>query len=168
MERRTLELKPWPQNARIGGTLIWPRSEDWTEGQPFIDRYLLKTKTHNAKISVFDQVNWWPLLFPLKCKLLLVPEAGVAGLDAKHLSLCTRDDPPYHRWISEEVEATARATKPALGGGAKGNRYLKQQIVDWGLSDAVITLGPMREYVNATMDEAFAYAAAAARHRSSW
>jgi hypothetical protein len=155
--RHYLNLQPWPQGARVGDRLIWDTEEDWKKGQPFIDRYVLHTTDPAATITI-DEVNWWPLVFPLKCRVLLQPEARVTGVDTHHLGLCADDNPPYHAWITQQDYNKARATKAALGGGAAGNRYLKQQILDWGLSDAVIATGPMRVYLNAAMDEAFAYA----------
>lgn len=156
--RKSLLLQPWPQGANVGGVTIWNSEADWRAGQPFIDRYVLRTRRYNATITV-DEVNWWPLLFPLKCKLLVAPEAGVAGLDREHLDLCYDNTPPHHRWLTPEEYDRAVQSRPPLGGGARLNRYLKQQILDWGLSDAVIATGPMRSYLNATMEAAFDYAA---------
>jgi hypothetical protein len=156
--RKYLLLEPWPKGAMVGTTSIWNTEADWRAAQPFIDRYVLHARRYNATITV-DEVNWWPLLFPLKCRILLEPEAMLAGVDEAHLKLCFNDTPPYHQWLTPTDYDKALATRPALGGGAKANKYVKQQIMDWGLSDAVIVTGPMRSYLNATMEAAFAYAA---------
>lgn len=156
--RRSILLDPWPMGAAVGTRTIWDTEKDWRAGQPFIDRYVLRTRRYNASVTV-DEVNWWPLLLPLKCRLLVTPEAKVAGVDRAHLDLCFNDTAPYHRWLTPAEYNEALRTRPPLGGAARFNRYLKQQILDWGLSDAVIATGPMRPYLNATMDAAFAYAA---------
>ncbi len=155
--RHRLNLQPWPKGARVGDTPIWDTETDWFKGQPFIDRYTLKTLKHDVTVTI-DEVNWWPLVFPLKCRMLLKPEGRIAGVDRPHLKLCYDDVEPYHRWISPADYAEAIAAKPALGGAAFANKYLKQQIMDWGMSDAVITTGPMRVYLNAAIDAAFAHA----------
>lgn len=150
-------LEPWPRTATVGGQPIWRQESDWKAGQPFVDRYILQGR--GGEHVVIDEVNWWPLLFPLKCKMLVLPESRVAGANKKQLELCRLDEWPYHRWIDDDVYREAIETRPPLGGAAAANKYLKQQILDWGMSDAVIAAGPMRTYINATIDAAFDHAA---------
>lgn len=145
-----LNLSPWPEHAKVGEIPIWPDVKIWQASQPFVIRRVLKTN-NDATITI-DEVNWWPLLFAMKCRVLITEEAKLAGLDRRHLDLC-------RRWITEEAYREALSTRPGLKAATKANRYLKHEIMDWGLSDAVITLGPMRNYVRAAIEGAFEIAA---------
>lgn len=155
-ETKRFQLEPWPKGAKVGDVEIWKQHDDWIAGQPFVDRYTL----HGSKgeTVIIDEVNWWPLLFPLKCRMLVLPEARVAGAHKQQIENCRRDKWPYHRWIDDAQYQEAMAARPALGGAAAANKYLKQQILNWGMSDAVIATGPMKSYINATMEAAFDHA----------
>jgi hypothetical protein len=155
VDTRVVELGAKP-TSRIGERLVWERTEDWHASRPFIDRYRLDLP--GAGTVIVDEVNWWPLVFPLKCRALLLPEHHLAGSDAEHLKLCARQDGHYHRWISDEELSAALGEKPKSGGGSAVNRKLKHEIMNWGLSDAVIALGTMRPYFASTMEQAFGYA----------
>ena len=137
--------KPSPESP-LARTPIWPTQAVWKRSQPFLDR--TEIVTPQGKVFV-DEVNYWPLLFPLKARFLLVPEHDLAGNDVPHLQLSAA-----HGWISKTLLQQLLTTRPKSGGGAKLNRVLKQEIMNWGLSDAVIALGPMKRYLNDTIDQA--------------
>ena len=142
----------WPQHATMASFVdnngtpkpIWPTAEDWKRSEPFLNRATISSKTGQV---VIDEVNYWPLLFPLKCHALLVPEHDLAGVDAKHLQRCHEEG-----WFSKQELDQLLSTKARSGRGAFLNRRLKQELMDWGLSDAVIALGPMRRYLNDAID----------------
>ncbi|UAL10105.1 hypothetical protein [Caulobacter segnis] len=141
--------------ASLYGKRIWTDAQ-WIGSRPFVDRYHFKR--HDGVEVIVDEVNWWPLLFPLKCRYLLLPEIELSGPDEEHLERCARAAPPFHPWTTKaDVEARI-ANAPRHAKGAWANRMLKAQIMNWGLADAVITLGPMRAYFHQTMEQAFAYA----------
>lgn len=142
--------------ATYAGVPVWRQSEDWTASRPFVDRYVFSRRSGGS--IVVDEVNWWPLLFPLKCQFLLRPEAELAGPDKKHLRLCARDVAPYHAWLDATDVEQAIRRKVRHAGGAKANRALKAEIMNWGLADAVIAVGPMRTYLHEAMEKAFEYA----------
>jgi hypothetical protein len=153
---KRLAIGPRP-DLTFAGQPIWRSDAEWEASRPFVERVVL-TRREGAPV-VIDEINWWPLLFPLKCRFLVAPEGRLAGPDKKHLELCARSDPPYAPWLSPAELRAALRPDPALGPrGALINRSIKQQILDWGLSDAVIALGPMRDTLHASMREAFAYA----------
>jgi hypothetical protein len=156
-KRHMLELAVWPSTASVMGRPIWLQEEDWKASQPFVDRYTFHS--NSGQLVVVDEVNWWPLLFPIKCRTLVAPESQLSGADKNHLNLCFRNDPPYHAWLSPSEYAAAMAGPTISGGGVWLNRTLKQQILNWGLADAVIAVGPMRTYLRETMEQAFDYAA---------
>jgi hypothetical protein len=133
---------------------IWKDEADWEASRPFVVRSQLR-RDDGARV-ILDEVNWWPLLFPLKCKFLLVPEHDLSGDDRKGLGRCGLDKDAPHDWLDAE-DRRVLAT-PASGHAALGNRSLKQQIMNWGLADAVIAGGPMRFYVNQAMQKAFEFA----------
>jgi hypothetical protein len=150
-----------PPNAWVGTSRIWSENLDlarveWAASSPFVDRYTLALD--NGATVIVDEVNWWPILFPIKCRQLLVPEHHLSGKDKGHLILCSRNDRPFYPWISPEERDHLLATRPRSGGGAFANRRVKQEIMNWGLSDAVIALGPMRLYLVEAMRQAFEHA----------
>jgi hypothetical protein len=156
-ERRVLPLGAEPP-AQIFGKPVWRKGE-WDANLPFVDRYVFERD--GAPPVVVDEVNWWPLLFPLKCRALVAPEAALSGIDKNHVELCHTEDTDkrLHAWI-DDAEYSQVMKGGISGGGAWANASLKQQIMNWGLADAVIALGPMRAYFRKAMDEAFGYAGA--------
>ncbi|MBO9714201.1 hypothetical protein [Sphingomonas sp.] len=145
-----LDLGEWPENARFANERIWSEAE-WQASRPLLRRFLLARADMRVTIT---EVNWWPLLFPLKCRFLLLPEHDLSGDDKQHLALCECTEPPYYDWVGEKGRETL-AKRPRGGAAAFLNRRIKQEILNWGLSDAVIALGPMRRYLRETMSQAF-------------
>jgi len=159
--RRFLDLGERPREASIGATLIWPTDEAWAASRPFVDRHTLRLRS--GVLVVVDEVNWWPLLFPIKCRFLVLPEHDLSGNEPEHLRLCAGQGPEreaalYHPWLTPAELDHALSTAPRSGGGARVNTTIKRQIFNWGLSDAVIALGPMRHYLALTMQQAFTVA----------
>ena len=158
-ERHQILLGSWPRQAKVMGATIWRAGKDWTAGQPFIDRYRFPSRVPGGHDVVVDEVNWWPLLFALKCQFIVAGDSQLSGLDQADLNACENDIAPYHDWLT--TDAAAQAAKGAFvsGGGVWLNsQVVKQPIMDFGLADAVIALGPMRRYLRRTIDQAFAYA----------
>lgn len=150
-------LGRYPSDANIVDRKIWETEASWLASRPFVDRFVYLRPT-GAPIVV-DEVNWWPLLFPTKCRFLLVPEANLSGPDKDDLKLCARSDDVYYPWIDAQELNNSTTGRAKSGGGAIINSALKQQIMDWGLSDAVMTVGPMQRYFRRAMSAAFDYAA---------
>lgn len=147
-----------PDEAKVGEILFWTDDASWTASLPFVDRYVF-TPADGGSLTVHE-VNWWPLLFPLKCRLLIRREHDLAGDDPKLVELCACRKAPYHPWITPGEKKIMLGTRPRSGGGARINAWLKRQIIDWGFADAVIALGPMRKFIREAIDIAFAEAAA--------
>ena len=155
--RVQFDLGAYPSEANILHRPIWSTEAEWLASRPFVDRYVFSRRS-GAPIIV-DEVNWWPLLFPLKCRFLLKPESNLSGVDKKHLQLCARSDDPFYPWLSQDEVDHLIATPPKSGGGARLNAILKREIMNWGLSDAVMAVGSMRLYYRRAMNAAFGYAA---------
>jgi hypothetical protein len=151
-ETSLLTNESWPEGARFIDQPIWRSLKEWKASQPFVRRRSLQNAAH--KRITITEVNWWPLLFPLKCRFILLPEHDLSGDDREHLRLFRRSDGRYYDWLDARDEARLR--QPPKGGhAALFNRILKQQILNWGLTDAVIALGPMQRYFRKAICEAF-------------
>lgn len=153
--RRFLVIGAAPP-ATFVGQQVWTTPEDWEASRPFVDRRVYSAA--GSATIIVDEVNWWPLVFPLKCRFLLMPEIALSGEDEENLKLCAREDAPFHPWVTQAEISTAMARRSPKAGGAWVNNILKQQLMNWGLADAVIALGPLRIYFHRMIDEAFKYA----------
>ncbi len=140
---------------------IWKTQEDWSASAPFIDRYEIAGNGH-API-LLDELNWWPLAYPLKCKWLIARDATLTGpskdqMDACAVPSCTLpqgcnqpdlDHPGrylHYQWIlpAEAAELNHLSRRATFA-----NRSLKNGLMDWGFGDAVMALGPMEEILRA-------------------
>jgi len=153
-----LPLGAAPANLTYLDQPIWT-TESWAAGAPFVERYRYPAHSGFPEVIV-DEVNWWPLVFPLKCRALVLPEVELAGADRHRLNLCAALDDkghslplPYHAWISQDEIAAALAKPSPIGGAAVVNGAVKEGLMNWGLADAVIALGPMQVYLPQTNDD---------------
>ena len=150
-------------NLTFLGKPIWD-DKSWGASSPFVDRYTYNL--NGRPLLIVDEVNWWPLVFPLKCRALVAPEAELGGVDSHHLHLCaalsddgnTKLEAPYYPFLSDAELNDALKAKRPIGGAAWANGEVKRGLMNWGLSDAVIALGPMQVYFRAAIDKAFEYA----------
>ena len=149
-ERHYIDLGLLPP-AEVMGAPVWLDEGQWRASRPFVDRY--RFERPGAAPVIVDEVNWWPLLMAFRCRTLVAPESRLSGVDKAHLDLC-------RPWLTQAQYDAALAGPTVSGGGAWANRELKRQIMNWGLADAVIALGPMRTLIRRAIDEAFGYAAA--------
>jgi len=140
---------PWPALLYLS-TPIWTSHDDWNASAPFIDRYEI---TGGGKVTIIlDELNWWPLVYSVKCKFLIKSDALLSGPAKGLLNVCrpkeTKPDPasPKHfleyQWLSSSDIAEIK-DKPRRA--EIMNRNLKSGLMDWGFGDAVLALGPMRD-----------------------
>jgi hypothetical protein len=128
---------------------IWASKAEWTASTPFVQRYWISGSGH-API-VLDELNWYPLVYPLKCKFLLPNDERLAGsasnLDAACRPAVTSQGGGYD-WQPDAaiVDNEVRAQQATLV-----NRQLKFNLMDWGFGDAVLALGPMQEILCAAI-----------------
>jgi hypothetical protein len=99
-----------------------------------------------------DEINWWPLLFSLKCRQIVRSDASLVGPSADRIKLCSTRKPDSRvpgRFISYDwIEAPeAHALMAHKSRGALVNRKLKNGILDRGFTDAILALGPLRTYL---------------------
>jgi hypothetical protein len=99
-----------------------------------------------------DEINWWPLIFSLKCRQIVQSDAPLVGPSSERIKLCSALNPDSgvpgrfisFNWISTEDAASLLTLSSR---GALVNRKLKNGLLDWGFADAVLALGPLRTYL---------------------
>ena len=110
---------------------------------------------------VVDEINWWPLVFPLKCRAMMADETHLAGPNRTFLNLCSEaqeaDASNPGRFISLHLDQPdeAQKLKTAPARGALFNRWLKTSILDWGFSDAMMAVGSMHDLFREGMRQLF-------------
>lgn len=169
-----LPVGPRPAKANYAGQPIWSclpndphcqlsgrEEEAWERSQPFTVTTRIEGAEHTVVVT---EVNWWPLLMALKCRFLTAPDSQLSGPHKGQLGLCSTNQAggdgqdPYFDWVSSS-EAKQLIKRGALGGSAaKANGWVKRNIFNWGLADAVIALGPMRQFIRTAIDKAAANA----------
>jgi hypothetical protein len=151
-----------PPRLEYMGTGVWTTTQDWSASAPFVDHYVLRRGDGAAGAVVVDEINWWPLVFPLKCRAMMTGEAQLAGPDKTLLDLCSQNtvtDAPYHadRYKSYAWISSQDAEKLILirSKGALVNRDLKNLLLDWGFSDAIMAVGSMHGLFREGMRQLF-------------
>lgn len=131
------------------GTDVWKTNEDWNAAAPFVDHYKLVLK--NGTTIYVHEINWWPLVLSAKCRQIIAPDAAFVDLDKKHTEVCSAAnqadaDGRYksYAWIGTN---DIHARKPPWPRGATLNRWLKHDLLDWGFADALLAVGPLRQYL---------------------
>jgi hypothetical protein len=142
------------------GAPVWPSAEDWSASAPFIDRYRIEGGGHVP--IVLEEVNWWPIVYPVKCKWLVAHDAALTGPAKPQLNICaaapagTQPDPTHpgrflqYQWIPSSQIAELSGIHRAA---TIGNRDLKNGLMDWGFADAVLALGPTQQILYAGIRE---------------
>jgi hypothetical protein len=145
-----------PPPLKYLGQEVWRKdhsgdsSKEWNAAAPFVVHWKL-ARSSGQKIYV-DEINWWPLVFSLKCRQIVENDAALVGPSADRIKLCSTrkpDETENGRFISYDWIPTEDAPRllALAHRGALVNRKLKNGILDWGFSDAVLALGPLRNYL---------------------
>jgi hypothetical protein len=139
-----------PPNIKYLGNAIWDGKEQWKSAAPFVAHYVIRLRGYSSPLVV-DEINWWPLVLALKCKYVVKGEASLAGPNKGLLQVCSlksKQDPHdlgrFYAWLKPE-EAEQLAKMPARA--ALINRNLKNGLVDWGFSDAILGVGPLAQII---------------------
>jgi hypothetical protein len=139
-----------PPKLEYLGERVWKTSKEWSAAAPYVVHWKLARSTGPA--IYVDEINWWPLVFSLKCRQIVRSDAELVGPDVDRIKVCStlRPDPKApdrflsYDWIPDE---DARVLLKQAPKAALVNRKLKNGILDWGFSDAVLALGPLRPYL---------------------
>jgi hypothetical protein len=135
-----------PPTLAYLGSPVWSSPEEWHAAAPFVVHWVVHLREHSA-VLVLDEINWWPLVLSIKCRRVIAAEAHLSGPDQYLLQVCseaTAQDPGgvgrFYPWITAGDAAKLEKIKPR---GVLVNRELKAGLVDWGLSDVLMAVGPL-------------------------
>ncbi len=135
-----------PPTLEYLGNPVWGSSAEWHAAAPFVVHWVVHLRGHSA-VLVLDEINWWPLMLSLKCRRVIAAEAHLSGPDRGLLEVCSNpsaQDPDgtgrFYPWVSADEAAKLEKIRPR---GVLINRELKSQLVDWGLSDVLMVVGPL-------------------------
>src|ERR1700751_1894084 len=125
-------------------------ADEWRAAAPYAIHFQLSRA--NGQNLYVDELNWWPLTFALKCRQIIASDASFVAPSKARIETCSRREPNLavpqrfksYDWITPEEAARMAHLRPK---GARANRALKTGLMDWGFSDAVLALGPLRLYV---------------------
>jgi hypothetical protein len=146
-----------PPNLFYFGEQIWksritgPPSEGWNASAPFVDHWKF-VREGSAQTIYLDEINWWPLVFAVKCREIIAKDADLVGPSPSFLNKCSHLEPDpkipgrfvSYPWIEED---DARQLRGLPSRGALANRSAKNAVLDWGFTDAVLAVGSMRSYL---------------------
>jgi hypothetical protein len=129
---------------------VWKTPEEWHAAAPYAVHFKL-ARSKGPTLYV-DEINWWPLTFSLKCRQLIDSDASFVAPSKLKIDTCSQREPnsgvpqrfKSYDWIPTE-EAARLHQLPSRG--ARANRVLKSDLMDWGFPDAVMALGPLRTYI---------------------
>src|SRR5208282_2194624 len=163
-----------PPTLAYLGSPVWSNPEEWHAAAPFVVHWVVHLQGHSA-VLVLDEINWWPLVLALKCRRVIAAEAHLSGPDKYLLQVCSdrsAQDPDgngrFYPWITADEAAKLEKIRPR---GVLVNRELKAGLVDWGLSDVLMAVGPlggiMRDGVRQLMAKSAAFDPNAAEADSS-
>jgi hypothetical protein len=155
-DQEEFKLNAPPPALKYLGSPVWetdpsgPTSQEWNAAAPFVVHWKL-ARSSGPAIFV-DEINWWPLVFSLKCRQIIRSDASLLGPNADRIKLCSTRKADVsipgrfisYDWIDTQEAHTLLALESR---GALVNRKLKGGLLDWGFSDAVLALGPMRTYL---------------------
>lgn len=155
-DQQDFALDSPPPNLSYLGEQIWksrksgPPSEGWDASAPFVDHWKF-LRQGNAPTIYLDEINWWPLVFAVKCREIIAKDAELVGPSPGFLNKCSRLEPDpkasgrfiSYPWIEED---DSRHLKDLPARGALINRSVKNAVLDWGFTDAVLAVGSMRSY----------------------
>jgi hypothetical protein len=136
-----------PPPLKYMGDPVWTGTDDWSASAPFVDHYVLR-RSDGAPVVV-DEINWWPLVFPLKCRHIMPGEATLAGPEKGLLGLCSQktvndsDHPQRYKAFTWLDPSKAKELESLKARAALVNRLLKDDVLDWRFSDAVMAVGSM-------------------------
>jgi hypothetical protein len=135
-----------PPSLAYLGTPVWNSPDEWKASAPFVIHWVVHLRGHPAPL-ILDEINWWPVVLALKCRRIVAAEAYLAGPDRYLLQVCSEQSAQepdgsgrFFPWIAPGEAQNLAAMRPR---GALINRSLKGSLVDWGLSDVLLTTGPM-------------------------
>jgi hypothetical protein len=133
-------------------------SEKWLGSQPFVDHYRFPLKSGHS--LMVDEINYWPLLYAFKCQFIVTEEVKLSGPNSTNIDFCAASGEMHFPWVNPSQVQALKSSRPIGGGAPLANGWIKNLILDWGISDAVLTLGTLKDYLRETVRCSFADVAA--------
>lgn len=142
-----------PPTFEYLGERVWRSADEWRAAAPYVVHWKLERTARSEGQTIYvDEINWWPLVFSLKCRQIVRSDAELVGPNTDRIKLCSRlehdpADPTRYisfDWIPKEE---APGLLKLASRGALANRKLKNGVLDWGFTDAILALGPLRTYL---------------------
>ncbi len=149
-------LDPMVAAVRYMGAPIWTTWEQWHASAPFVDHYRISFRS--GKSVLVDEINWWPLVLPIKCQFVMPDETLLAGKwkgkTDNYLNICSRQEAGVtgvqvrsFNWLQAAgytlEELNERPNRAVLI-----NRWAKVGVMDWRFSDAFLGVGPLRRFIS--------------------
>ena len=149
-------LDPKVAAVRYMGSPIWTTWDQWHASAPFVDHYRILFRS--GKSVLVDEINWWPLVIPIKCQFMMPDETQLAGRwkvrGDNYLSICSRQEAGVtdvqarsFNWLQAAGytldELNERPNRAVLI-----NRWAKVGVMDWRFSDAFLGVGPLRRFIS--------------------
>lgn len=131
------------------GARIWSSSDEWHASAPFVDHY--KIALRNGQSILVDEINWWPLVLPVKCKYMMPDETNLAGGDDDYFQTCSRQEANVTGVKVRSFDWLKSNNLDVAALRARGNhavhfsRAAKVGLMDWRFSDAILGLGPLEK-----------------------
>ena len=101
-----------PPALKYWGSEIWQNQEEWDASAPFVDYWVLSRK--GKKSIVVDEINWWPLVFKVKCRGLCRTKPSLRG-PVRTISNCAPIVKP-HLLIKRHATKTIRVASMPIHG----------------------------------------------------
>jgi hypothetical protein len=117
---------------------------NWHEYGPRVSIARYASKRGNKRVNVnFYRFEYWQALAYMKCAFVIAPDTRVVG-ESPRSRFCS--SPPYTDKLGSRL-----STSPEFG-----NRWLKTEIMEWGLADATIATSAYRAILRQAVQEMLA------------
>lgn len=152
------DIRNGPPPLDYMGSPAWSTPDEWHAAAPFVDHWLI-TLTGGKSILV-DEINWWPLVFSVKCQHIMPNETNLAGSlggkNSNFLAICAQQRVhvgdgvtgryDFYNWLAP-LNLDPTTLNQLHKNAVPINRWAKVQIMDWNFSDALLGVGPLKDYL---------------------
>jgi len=144
-----IELVAVAPTVTMDGVTVFD-AHNWNSVRPELTIQRFHTTTGGKKVNFYRFEYWKPLAY-IKCLYVVAPDTKVEGMSSRS-SFCDKN--------YKTIEGSHLSSSPEVG-----NRWIKTEIMEWGLADAVIATSSFRGVLRQAVREAMARALAEAQSR---
>jgi hypothetical protein len=154
-DQQSFALDAPPPQLTYLGQPIWKASApngssvEWNASAPYVNHWQIAGPS--GQVVYLDEINWFPLVFALKCREIIAQDAPLTGPSSTYIGVCSQSQPAnvpgrflFYPWISSDQ---AKRLKALPARGALLNRAFKSSLFDWGLSDALLAVGNLQPFL---------------------